>query len=319
MGLKRCLGQLGVSSLLLVGYRHLPVFPATFLRVNAMKEHAFSIRIHFPDGQADGYRTITIDDWAGEGTICPRSLFPQKKKENVFQKPGVYVLTGDSDETGKTTKVYIGEGAIILDRIHSHYAKKDFWTKVILFTSKDINKGHIQYLESRLVEYARNSPQCELDNGNMPKLPTLSDTEASRMENFLLKMRQCFSAIGVRVFEKFDENRHDQKTLLFLNAKGVQATGYESEDGFIVCKGSQAIIKETKSLDARVKAKRASLLAEGILKEENGVYVFTQDCPLNSPSKASNILHGASSDGLTLWQNQKGISLRTLRESELET
>ena len=276
-----------------------------------------SVRIHFPDGQADGYRTITIDKWTGEGIICPRSLLLKKKKEEVFQKPGVYVLTGAPDETRKT-KVYIGEGEPVLNRLLSHNAKKDFWTKVIFFIGEDINKGHIKYLESRFVECARKFGQCELDNGNTPKLPTLSEADVLRMDKFLLKMRQCFSAIGVRAFEDPNEDRHDQKTL-FLNAKGIKATGYESEDGFVVCKGSQAIIKETKSLDARVKAKRASLLAEGILKEENGVYIFTQNCPLNSASKSSNILHGASSDGLTLWQNQKGISLRTLRESELET
>ena len=283
-----------------------------------MKEHAFSIRIHFPDGQADGYRTITIDDWAGEGTICPRSLFPQKKKENVFQKPGVYVLTGVSDETGNT-KIYIGEGDPVLNRLLSHYADKDFWTRVIFFTGTSLNKGHIQYLESRLIAIAYESGRCTLDNGNMPGLPTLSDAEASRMEKFLREMRQCFSAIGVRVFEKFDENRHDQKTLFFLNAKGVKATGYESEDGFIVCEGSQAIIKETGSINPRVKRKREDLLKDGVLKEENGVYVFTQDCPLNSPSNASNLVQGASSDGLRLWQNQEGISLKTLRDRESGT
>lgn len=285
-----------------------------------LAEHPFSIEIFFPDGNPSSYRTITKDGWAGIGVICPKFIFPQKKKEEVFANPAVYVLIGNSDVSGKL-KIYIGEADPVAQRLESHYVNKDFWTKAILFTSGDnkLNKAHIKYLESRLVQLAREADQSDVSNGTTPNLPSLSSKDAAYAEHFLQEMLHCYSAIGIKIFEKPNENKNTQNaTILYMNSRNVKATGYETEDGFIVCKGSQAVIKETASLNDRAKAIRASLLAEGVFKEDNGVYIFTRDCQLNSPSNASNIVQAASSDGLRLWQNQNGVSLKSIREQESE-
>ena len=218
----------------------------------------------------------------------------------------MYVLVAPRQE-----RIYIGVGDPVYERLAEHDEKKDFWTRAIVFTYPNLTKSHFQYFESHLVKLARESGQCELDNANSPNVPTLS--EIPRLEKILREIRKCLSAIGVEIFDE------EQRSFWFLESGGVQATAYESGKGFIVRAGSQAVVRETGSLDARVKERRASLLADGILKEENGVYVFTEDCPLNSPSFASNVVQGASSDGLRLWQNESGVSLKTLRERESRT
>ena len=53
--------------------------------------------------------------------------------------------------------LYVGEGAPICPKLASHYAQKDFWTRAIGFTTtaKQLNKAHVQFLESRLIALAR--------------------------------------------------------------------------------------------------------------------------------------------------------------------
>ena len=289
----------------------------------------FTIEIHFPDGVSDGYRTIKKGGWSGVGVICPQLLFPEKKKGEEFKRPGVYVLIGTSDETGNA-KAYIGEGDTVLARLNDHYAKKDFWTKVVFFTSVDgsLNKAHIQYLESRLIALAREAKQCDLDNENNPTPPSLSKEVMATAENFLQEILRCFTALGIRLFHKLEkpggrETKSAERVyLLRIDAKDIKATGYRGEDGFIVCAGSQAVVKVAESLQRRTQFKktmrdRESLIDQGILKEdtERDIYVFTQDCLLSSPTNAANVVLGNPGD-LGRWKDEHGTSLKEILDRE---
>ena len=59
--------------------------------------------------------------------------------------------------------------------LDSHAKNKDFWTHGVAFTSKDqsLNKAHVQPLEARLVQLATEAKRCELDNANIPQVPSL--------------------------------------------------------------------------------------------------------------------------------------------------
>ena len=59
-----------------------------------------------------------------------------------------------------------------------------------------------------------------------------------------------------------------RKKFLHIEAKGIRAKGYEVEDGFVICKGSQAVAEETESLQVRFKNVvriRKELIEQGIL------------------------------------------------------
>jgi hypothetical protein len=152
----------------------------------ATPRRGFSIRIFLADGTPDGLRIVEKSNWIGRGVICPRSQFREAKVRPEFNKTGVYVLRGPSQE-GDLPTVYIGEGDPVLPRVERHFATKDFWTSLILFTSKDenLNKAHVQYLEARLTALARDAKRCLLDNGNVPQLPSLSEADTAEMEGFL--------------------------------------------------------------------------------------------------------------------------------------
>lgn len=85
--------------------------------------------------------------------------------------------------------------------------------------------------------------------------------------------------------------------LLHLSGRGIEATGYEADDGrFVVCKGSGFSMTEVASCPK--KKLRAELIAEG--KVKNGV--FTEDVSFKSKSSAAGCVLGASVDGVKSWK-----------------
>lgn len=157
----------------------------------------YSIKIFLPGGDSDGLRTIEKSGWSGCGIVVPRSLFPEAKKRKELSRAGVYVLVGPAEESG-LPRVYIGEGDPIRPRVEQHASKKDFWTTSIAFTSKDenLNKAHVQYLEARLIALAAQAKRCVLDNGNVPQIPSLSESDTADAAGFLAEMLLCFPVLG---------------------------------------------------------------------------------------------------------------------------
>ena len=138
----------------------------------------------------------------------------------------MYILWSPS-ESGQLPRAYIGEGNALLDRLDSHARTKDFWTHGVAFISKDqnLNKAHVQHLEARLVSLAAEAKRCELDNGNVPQLPSLSDADTADAELYLAHMLLCLPILGVSFFEK-PRTQGEKSQDLFLNAKGLRARGF---------------------------------------------------------------------------------------------
>ncbi|MBK6938901.1 MAG: GIY-YIG nuclease family protein [Planctomycetes bacterium] len=156
----------------------------------------FSVRIFIPSGDPDGVRIVEKSNWTGQGLVFPRSLFAEVRSRDALQRAGVYILWGPG-ETGRFPRVYVGEGDAMLPRLDSHAKSKDFWTHAVVFSSKDqnLNKAHVQYLEARLVALAAEAKRCELDNGNVPQLPSLSEADAADAEGYLADLLLCLPIV----------------------------------------------------------------------------------------------------------------------------
>jgi len=282
------------------------------------EKRAFSIKIFLPDGVPEGLRIVEKSNWVGQGVVCPRSRFPSAKGREEFRRTGVYVLLGPV-EGDELPTVYIGEGDPVLPRLEQHNAKKDFWTSAIAFISKDanLNKAHVQYLESRLVSLAQDAKRCILDNVTSPQLPSLSEADVADMEGFLGEMLLIFPVLGLTVFEKpvvaISETR-----VLYLKARGVEAKGYEADQGFVVLEGSQAAIEAVPSIHDYMLRRRRSLLEKEILKQDGDHYVMTQDYTFASPSTAAGILLGRTANGRIEWKDQGGLTLKELQSAGIE-
>lgn len=96
-------------------------------------------------------------------------------------------------------------------------------------------------------------------------------------------------------------------------------TGYESTQGFVVRKGSQAVADVVPSLEnnkpARL-AQRDDLSQRGVVVLDGARYRFTQDYVFSSPSLAATFVLGMSSNGRTKWKDAQGRALKELQEAE---
>jgi hypothetical protein len=278
----------------------------------------YSIRVFLPGGDPDGLRTIEKSNWSGSGIVVPRSLFGEAKQRKELARAGVYILVGPPEESG-LLRIYVGEGDPVRPRLEQHAAKKDFWTACIAFTSKDenLNKAHVQYLEARLIALAAAAKRCTLDNGNVPQPPSLSESEAADSEGFLAEMLLCFPLLGLNVFSTTTIPAVEQPgTEFVLSAKGVEARGLETAQGFVVRAGSGAVMAEVASIHAYLSDMRRSLVDNGVLRAERDRYVFTQDYLFASPSTAAGVVVGRSANGRIEWQTKEGRTLKAVQEAE---
>ena len=262
------------------------------------------------NGDPEGVREITKDNWSGRGLVFPRQLFSEVRRREEMGLPGVYVLWGLSE--AELPRVYVGEAETLLDRLERHIKGKDFWTHGVTFTSMDksLNKVRAQYLEAQLVQRARVVKRCMLDNSNIPKHPKLSATDIAFVNLYLADMLPCFPIVGLRAFEESEIH------MLFLKGEGTKARGYESLDGFVVCSGSTGRGKETPAFEKHPYfTLRRELLSEGILKEQEdgNSLLLAQDYAFNSPSAAGAVLLGRTCGGLTEWKDKRGRLLKDIR------
>ncbi|MCL6546984.1 MAG: GIY-YIG nuclease family protein [Bryobacteraceae bacterium] len=279
------------------------------------KAQGFSVRIFIPSGEPDGLRIVEKSNWTGQGLVFPRAQFAEARQRDELKRTGVYVLWGPG-ESGQLPRVYVGEGDSVLSRLDQHAKQKDFWTHAAVFSSKDqnLNKAHVKYLEARLVALAAEAKRAELDNGNVPQLPVLSEADAADAEAFLADLLLCLPIVGVNVFEKAKAAGAQSRDLI-LRAKGIEARGQEAAEGFVVRAGSQAVKQEVPSIHSYLRELRRALVAQGVLEDAGDFYRLTQDYTFNSPSTAAGVLLGRSANGREEWKDAKGRTLREIQET----
>jgi hypothetical protein len=240
------------------------------------------------------------------------------KERPEFGRAGVYVLLDRSDWSDVPV-AYIGEADPIRSRLERHHAQTDFWTVAYFFTSKDsnLNKAHVEHLEYRLIALARTAKRCQLENVNTPGKPSLSEADEADIETFLDEMLLCFPVLGVSIFEKPEQNLA-RRTVFVFTRRGLTAKGFESEDGFIVLKGSEASPAVVESMQTFARGLREDLIKSGVLVGVDNVLKFSQDFEFTSPSTAASVIAGASVNGRESWRTAEGRTLKELQEQAQE-
>jgi Domain of unknown function (DUF4357) len=281
-------------------------------------ERAFSINLFLKDGDPEGLRIITQLNKTCVGVVFNRSTFAESRKDEHFDKPGVYVLVGTLDDSTLPV-VYIGEAENIRERLTNHNNRLDFWDKAIFFTTSNnsLNKAHVKYLEAKLYAIAQENKSCTIENTQIPKKAVLSAQDEAYAESFLADMLMIFPIVGLSVFEKVKKPVKKNK-LLYVKAKGIVASGYETSSGFVVCKDSQVCPTETKSIHAYLSNTRSDLLKQEVLVKKGTQYIFTQDYTFNSPSTAAGVVQGRAANGRIDWKDKSGKPLKQLQEETTE-
>lgn len=275
-----------------------------------------TIKIFLVYGDPKRLRTAELSNWTGKAVAGPRSEFEGVFSREESNGAGIYLLAGSDPESGKPA-IYIGEAESIRDRIKAHL-EKDFWNQIIYFISKDENltKAHIRFLEGKLIDQARKSGRAVVTNGQSSGA-RLPESDREDMEIFLEKINQLLPVLGVELLvptaaKAVTESEHKK---LFCEIKGIKAEGHLAPNGFVVLKGSQAILNDRASAQRWpwTMNMRQRLKDEGVLEIKNDTLEFTRDAEFTSPSSAAAVIHGGHANGLTAWKDKSG---KTLKEIE---
>lgn len=264
------------------------------------------------DNTPSGPRSIANPTRAGVGLLIPRADFPELRTRQELEQPGVYILIGE-DENLQESSVYIGETDFAEKRLKSHNRHKDFWSRLFVFTSKSLNKAHVQHLEHRLFDIAKRLKLCNLLNSNAPTPPPLGENDKTIAESFLEDILLFLPILGINFFETPTKKKPSEQDFYF-KSRGVDAKGYESANGFTVREGSRAIKRQTCKAASVVLRVRKQLVKKGILVDKGNFYELTQDYEFNSPSLAGACMVCATCGGRVAWKTKDGRTLKEIQE-----
>lgn len=280
-----------------------------------------TIKIFLIDGDPNGRMSCELSNWTGKAYKIPRIKIKDCTDRDDLVSTGVYLLFG-KDEEGKDL-VYIGEAETILKRLNQHLNQKDFWNETIVFISKDenLNKAHIKYLENRLHDIAKNTNRYKVENFITPTQSSISEPDQAEMEEFLENIKMLVNTLGHKVFEEKRDFRPKQKkeTLFIKAARGADAEGEPTSDGFVVFKGSKAAGSTVPSMTSNFLNLRQKLIDEKAIVENGNCYEFVEDYIFSSPSTAAAMVMGRNANGLTEWKLYSGITLKEYESSEISS
>lgn len=284
------------------------------------------LTVYMIDGTAYGPRLSEIGNWVGKAIYSPRASVNKIMNRPEFDNPGIYCLKGDPTDDAFDEKIYIGEAENIKARLKQHLSdpNKDF-KELIFFVSKDelLTKTQIRYLESRLVQIALEAKTAQIDNGNSPSLPTLHEADISDMEYFLVQIKLILPVMGFKFLisstvsaEQSEESnsKNEAHETYYIKTKTFKATMKETDQGYIVAKGSEAKKTLTKSSTETYRNMRRKLVETKIMVEDGDILIFAEDTVFNSPSAASNMILGRNSNGFAEWVNKKGATFKQVQE-----
>jgi len=287
-----------------------------------MKKFGKTIKLFLIDGDPNGRMTGELSNWTGKAYKIPRIKVKDCVDRPDLTNPGVYLLFG-KDETGKDL-VYIGEAETVLKRLTQHLTQKDFWNEAVVFISKDenLNKAHIKYLENGLYEIAKNVNRYQIDNSTIPTQSSIAESDRAEMEEFIENIKILINTLGHKVFEEKREvktlQQQDQETFYISAARGADAQGEPTSDGFVVLKGSKVAGSTVPSITSNFKRLRDTLIENGVIKETNGIFEIAEDYVFSSPSTAAVIVLGRNANGLTEWKLKDGTSLKDFESKKLQ-
>lgn len=287
------------------------------------------VKLFLVDGTPGGLTTAEITNWTGHILSGARSDLGDLLKRREAQRPGVYLLLGDDETAIGGVRCYIGEAEDVATRLRQHNSEKSgkhFWERVVVITSKDENltKGHIRYLESRLIELAARAGRVEMVNGNQSARASLPEADRSDMEYFIEQVQVVLPVLGVNAVRVREvkpveaSTPVDQASPVFNltnHRLKVEARAQQVDGEFIMLAGSvvvSAVRESAKYSDSTARAYASysamhqKLVANGTILVAEGIGHLTRDTPFSSPSTAGAIALGRSCNGREAWISADG-------------
>lgn len=280
-----------------------------------------TIQLFLVDGKPTGLRKATIHGWTGLLFVSGASAFGDLTARQEVDRTGVYILSGPDPDKAGSTRVYIGAGNSVSERIRQSALKREFWETAITVTTSDddLSKGHAEYLEARLIQVAAQAGRVILDNGNHPtsERRRLPEADIANMEQFLANLRVILPVIGLDMLkpqpravtdtaQPVEERTTGEVRFEIRHKSGVQASAVEEDGEFIVLEGSEALTG-TGYVQQSYGGLKDKLIAEGVLVPQVGApgtdkLRFARPWSFSSPSAAAAVVLDRNSNGRIEWR-----------------
>lgn len=276
-----------------------------------------TLKLHLVDGEPSGLITAEIMNWTGHVITGPRGQLSALLQRPETKRTGVYFLLGAEQAV---PDIYIGESDDIAQRLTTHNRPegkggKDFWEKVCIVTSKDANltKGHIKFLESRLIQISKEAGRCHLVNTNEPEYTNLPEADRADMEYFISQIQVLLPVLGIgflRPTPTISLAPSATITLAFplfignLPKDDIKAEGREIDGEFVVLKGSTTRLKWVGQQQGHsYESLFNEMLDSGVIAPAlDGKHnEFTRDYAFSSPSAAGAVVTGRPCNGRVYW------------------
>jgi len=284
------------------------------------------ITLHLVEGTPNGIIKAQIGNWSGKITVSNINPLYNLASDEDVTNPGTYILSGRDPEAYEREAIYIGEGENVWDRLKQHESdetKIDF-ERVAIITSTDssLTKGHIRYLEARLIQTARQAGQARITNKTNPDLSPLPASDRDEMEVFLdhiklilpvlqLTYLQPPPQIPAATSEPIIQSAVEAPLFHLINKSQetgitVEARAQFIDNRFVVFEGSTALLR----IEGGYKILKEELIQNGKLRHEGNLYRFTENVPFESVSAAAAIVRGQNTNGRVYWKIENGQTYR---------
>ena len=197
-----------------------------------------TVQLLLADGTATGLVVAQKLGATAQVFSFSRADYAKVRIRPEFASTGTYVLLGATQD-GSRDSIYVGQSDDVRARLDQHSKEKDFWTRANVLTTTDqhLNRAHVLFLESKLIELAQGAKQVHLENATSPGLPQLSETDAAYVETCLRDFLLLLPLVRTTAFSptleptRVSDNAAD--VLAFaLRSPGSEAIGVETPDGF---------------------------------------------------------------------------------------
>ena len=273
----------------------------------------YVLTIRLVTGEPNGVRVVGKSNWTGRGLTFSRSDLKGALDQDIAS-PGIYILIGDDPDGDFDDQIYIGQAEKVGNRLGQHQANDamDFWSRTAVFVSKDggLNRAHVLYLESRLLDLAYSAARVRIANKQKTSEPTLSENTRVEAEGFLSEMLTILPVVGISAFDKPTALASQAQRRYFLEGLDTTGQGVDRSDGFLVLADALGRVAVTPSLNRGYRHQREQLVDKGAFVEEGVRYRLVKDHLFSSPSAAAAVLLGRNANGRVEWKDSNDVTLR---------
>jgi hypothetical protein len=289
--------------------------------MTSMETLGRTIQLFLIDGSPSGLIVASIHGWTGSVLVSTQSTFDRLLARPEVDRTGIYILYGPDPEEALRARAYIGEADSVRDRIGDSAGARGFWETAVVITTSDgaLTKGHVRYLEARLLEMAQRAGRVKLDNTQLPGADRryLPEADRANMESFLGNLGVILPVIGLDLLKPQPQIASPAGTAAtgditspveaaprfeIHHPSGIKAYAVEEEGEFVVLKGSQTL-KDTDYAHNSYARLKQKLIDTGILRPTptGDRYEFTAPYSFRSPSAAGSVILDRNTNGRTRW------------------